>query len=431
MSEYHHSCKQLWTVRYVLIVGWLFGYFIGQMRTFEKPVQYISTRHYFRPISNITADIQQASTNVYAKWTSLEDLLDVNFTSKRLAIGCPPLPSVCKLHHIFDEIMIISLPRFYTRYMTIINQLNEMNVPYTLVHARDGRSPEYKQIAEHFLYDKRDQISSIFSLYLTQIGILNYLKISPLRSILILEDDVIFRADFPVRFDRFARNLPEDWRVLWLGLNVELGYRLDSESIPIDWKGGENNGFTTLPSPYEERGDAGFFGAFSVGFHRDAASLVLQTMLENRTVIDTLPYITLLQTWPNQSFIASPPLAIMNISAQSTLRGNVVSNSKIWNSVNNIDYRWFNVNKGFYVGGESGVVYHCATQTGVDKSGNDLKLLVAESANECCAHCKSYMPFCTSWTWNPGIKMCWLKHTLSDGVPSEPTFVSGILIQSS
>jgi GR25 family glycosyltransferase involved in LPS biosynthesis len=371
---------------------------------------------------------QTPSPTPQVKWTTLESLLDVNFTERNFATGCPPLPTLCRLDHVFDEIMIISLPRFHVRYMRVISQLDEMNVPYTLVHARDARSPGSAEIVQTFFHDWRDHTGAIFSLFLTQLAILDYTAKSPMRAVLMLEDDVIFRADFPARFDKLARNLPDDWRVLWFGLNMESGYTLSTDFQPIDWPGGEKTGYTTLPQPpYEEKGHAGFFGAFSVGFQREAAKLTAETMLRNRTVIDVYPYVTLLQTWPTRTFVASPPLAIMNISAESTLRGNVVSNTKFWNTVNNIDNQYFDVNRGYYIGGENGLEYQCNIQIGYDRAGYDLATVHANSQGECCNACIENWPLCRSWTWNPQSSGCWLKYRVSELVSSESYFITGIV----
>ena len=424
MNDHQRSRKRLYGHRFSFLLGMAISLYICQF------IQYA------QPSPNIVSPTLRSSNSTMLslspippiiKWTTLDSLLDVNFTERNFATGCPPLPALCRLDHMFDEILIMSLPRFHARYMRVISQLDEMNIPYTLVHARDARSPGSSEIVQTFFHDWRDHTGAIFSLFLTQLAILDYAAKSPMRSVLMLEDDVIFRADFPVRFDKLARNLPDDWRVLWLGLNMEHGYSLKTDFQPINWSGGEKRGYTILPPPDEQKGHAGFFGAFSVGFQREAAKLTVETMLRNRTVIDVDPYVKLLKTWPNTTFVASPPLAAMNISAESTLRGNVVSNTQVWNTVNNIDYHHFDVHRGYYVGGEHGVDFQCSIKLGYDQAGYDLATVRAESLKECCESCTSHWPLCRAWTWNPVSSSCWLKYRTSDLVSSESYFITGIV----
>lgn len=365
-------------------------------------------------------------------WKTLESLLDDSPNGYPIAAGCPPEPFLCRLHDIFDEIVIMSLPRFTKRYTRTIAQLDAMGVPYTLVHARDGRSFEAEIFANVWMFDSRDKTANIFSLYLTQLGILDYFLKSPMKRILVLEDDVLFRADFPIAFDRAARNLPGEWAAWWLGVNMRDGYTLTESQSPI-YQSSSGLHIPALPGNLHTLEPvlrhAGFYGAFAAGFHRDAATVIKDTMLRNRTVIDTESYIQVLQTWPNTSFVAIPPLAIMDIATYSTLRPNVVGNTTFWNRVNHIDYSMFDAEKGYHTGGESGLVFRSEVLVGFDRVGKDYLVLPAGKMVDCVEHCKAQWPTCKAWSWNPAVATCWLKYVQSPPISSEPTIYTGSIWQ--
>lgn len=365
-------------------------------------------------------------------WKTLESLLDDSPHGYPVASGCPPQPFLCRLHDIFDEIIILSLPRFTKRYTRTIAQLDEMGVPYTLVHARDGRSPEADSFANVWMFDSRDKTANIFSLYLTQLGIIDYFLKSPMKHILLLEDDVLFRADFPAAFDRAARNLPDEWAAWWLGVNMRDGYTL-TEPRPQIYSSLSGLHIPALPSNLDTLEPvlrhAGFYGAFAAGFHRDAAAVIKDTMLRNRTVIDTESYIEVIRTWSNTSFVAIPPLVIMDIATYSTLRPNVVGNTTFWNHVNHIDYSMFDAEQGYHTGGESGLVFRSEVSIGFDRVGKDYLVLPSEQMNECIEYCKAQWPTCKAWSWNPAVATCWLKYVQSPPISSEPTVSTGSIWQ--
>lgn len=365
-------------------------------------------------------------------WKTLESLLDESSNGYTIAVGCPPQPFVCRLHDLFDEIVVMSLPRFTKRYTRTIAQLDAMGVPYTLVHARDGRSPDALALANAWMVDSRDQTANIFSLYLTQLGILDYFLKSPMKRILLLEDDVLFRADFPSAFDRAARNLPDEWAAWWLGVNMRDGYTL-AEPQPQIYPSLSGLHIPTLPHNIDTLEPilrhAGFYGAFAAGFHRDVAHVIKDTMLRNRTVIDTESYIQVLRTWPNTSFLTIPPVAIMDIATDSTLRPNVVGNTTFWNRVNHIDYSMFDAEHGYHKDGESGLLFRSKVLVGLDRVGRDYLVLPAEQMVDCLEHCKVQWPTCKAWSWNPAVTTCWLKYVQSSPISSEPTVYTGIIWQ--
>ncbi|ELR17228.1 uncharacterized protein ACA1_059050 [Acanthamoeba castellanii str. Neff] len=71
----------------------------------------------------------------------IEELLTTagDVSRQRRAPGCPPEGTLCRLEDVFDEIFVISLPRATDRLARVRAQLAALGVPYTLVHALEGK----------------------------------------------------------------------------------------------------------------------------------------------------------------------------------------------------------------------------------------------------------------------------------------------------
>jgi hypothetical protein len=326
-------------------------------------------------------------------------------------------------------------------------QLDALGLRYTLIHARDARAAGTAELAMSFIDRPSERRPSVMSLYLTQVALLQYFLASPMQSILILEDDVLLRADFPRAFDRFARGLPSAWGAAWLGINTVAGYFEEEPSPPIEWVGsgarnGARNGaaegndspahyrpqlppdLDSLPHNYRH---AGFYGAFAIALQRDAAYDMQRVMLRNHSIIDTEPYIQLLRRADQGPVVANPPLAVMDIGIESTLNHYTVKNISHWNRVNGIDYQWFDARRGYHAAGEAGKPLLCKGVAGWDRTGGDLSTLHTPSAAQCCEACTKSWPACKAWSWGPGTKTCWLKYTVTEPVKSEEGWMSGVI----
>jgi hypothetical protein len=339
------------------------------------------------------------------------------------------------MNDVFDEILVISLPRFKERHMRMRAQLDALGLRYTMIQARDARAAGTAELAMSFIERKSERRPSVMSLYLTQVALLQYFLASPMQSVLILEDDVLFRADFPKAFDRFARGLPSAWGAAWLGINTVAGYFEEEPSPPIHWVGSGGAGpahyrpqlppdLDSLPHEYRH---AGFYGAFAIALQRDAAYDMQRTMLRNHSIIDTEPYIQLLRRANQGPVVANPPLAVMDIGIESTLNHYTVKNISHWNRVNGIDYQWFDARRGYHAAGEAGTALLCKGVAGWDRTGGDLDVLHTPSAAQCCEACRRSWPACKAWSWGPGPKTCWLKYTATEPVKSEEGWMSGVM----
>ena len=199
-----------------------------------------------------------------SQWTPVDALLDVDFKYKVPAPGCSLTGSRrCTLNDVFDEIIVLSLPRRKLEATRIRNQLRELGVRHTLVHAFDKRSASMQALAQNVL--SVQQKAGVLALYKTQLAVFDYIQRSPFERFLILEDDVLLRRDFPAAFDAGIRHIPTDWRILFLGANVR------SSARSAQWAAGgwwpetfASNGF------YRPRN---VWSSWAIAVHRDAAKV--------------------------------------------------------------------------------------------------------------------------------------------------------------
>ncbi|ELR17235.1 LPS glycosyltransferase subfamily protein [Acanthamoeba castellanii str. Neff] len=364
---------------------------------------------------------------------------------RRPATGCPPVAAgrLCRLEDVFDEIFVISLPRATDRLARVRAQLRALGVPYTLVHAVDGRlMASSAELAKNVLVNPVDQHPGVLGLYLTHLGLLDYVTRSAgLERVLILEDDVTFCADFPRAFDARMRRMPSDWRMLWLGALV----------------------FTPTyqnPEALDHFVDVGFarpthvMTSFALGLHREAAAFVAEKMLASREAIDEHPYNEALHLWPNQTFIVWPPVAMTDPYSGSTIGHGWWPPPAVWAHDNGLDLSNFDLARGYHVGGELGSDLRCVVvadgptaisdEDNSDDDDDDEVATEAEnpkgffvgqaevvnSSAECCAKCSRDFPWCRAWRWYTHTHRCVLDSGAEAArVPSAKRAVSGRMVQ--
>lgn len=369
---------------------------------------------------------------------------------RRPARGCPP-PStgrLCRLEDVFDEIIVISLPRATDRLARVRAQLRALGVPYTLVHAVDGRlMGGSAELAKLVMADQRDQHPGVFSLFLTHLGLMEYVARSPgLERVLLLEDDVILCADFPRAFDTRVRRIPDDWRLLWLG-------------GVVDWTSRYKNA-----EALDHFVDVGFarpvtlWSSWAVGIHREAAAVIGPTMVAARGAIDQKAYQECIAKWPDQTVLMWPPVAMTNPYHGSLLGHNWGIPPAVWARNNGLDMAHYDLARGYHTGGELGADVRCVVDRN-DAGGSDddygaweypkaqiAGRAVTASAAECCARCSAYFPQCQAWLWYPPLatnsahrnSTCVMAFDPAARVPSAPrndssglvdVAVSGRLVQ--
>ncbi|ELR17234.1 LPS glycosyltransferase subfamily protein [Acanthamoeba castellanii str. Neff] len=364
----------------------------------------------------------------------VEDLRAASNVSR--APGCPPEATgrLCRLEDVFDEILLISLPRATDRLARARRQLRELGVPYTLVHAVDARlMAGSAHLAKVIMKDPVDQHPGVLGLYLTHLGLMDYVTRSAgLERVLILEDDVTFCADFPRAFDARMRRMPSDWRMLWLGALVfEATYYKDAQALDHFIDAG-------LARP------ASIATTWAVALHREAAALMTEKMIISQKAMDQQGFADGVVKWPNQTVLMWPPVAVTNPYSGSGLGHTWLVTPSIWANDNGLDLANFDLARGYHVGGELGNDLRCVV--GPDSAEVEapwaypeefvvLREVMVNSSAECCAKCSTDFPRCQAWLWYPHTtnRTCVLSsnptaRVLSDE-PAAPTAVSGRMVQ--
>ena len=322
---------------------------------------------------------------------------------------CPPSPALCGLRDLFDEIVVIVLPRLARRFARITAQLVALGVPFTCVQGRDARAGGMAAVAEAFMAERKEATAGVLALALTHLAVLDYFARAPetVQRILLLEDDVILHADFPRVLNERVRRLPDvaaDWRLLFLGATL---FPSENGLSQINEQG------IVAAGPGVE-----IYSAFAVGIHREAAALIARTMAQNRTPIDVAPYRAAQAAWPQQVAALWPPVALAPPFAESALGHAQDLDAADWARRSGFEARMFDLERGYYAGGEAGNAPRCEV---VDGSGGDgggrvesqgrvmsspsvrpYTRVAAESADACCAQCLRHWPRCRAWAWAAG-----------------------------
>ena len=266
-------------------------------------------------------DSMKADQPWAVRWLSPSDMyFSENMTIPSLR-GCPPTGQLCRPHHIFHQVFVITLPRRHKHWLRLSQQLRRRGVPHTLVHAYDGKSPGMRfmhraiqsrveaMVGKEVAAAKRWH-SHDLALLASQIDILEYLDRSPYESVLVLQDSVLLLEahTFDVEFDRQARLLPPDWKQFYLGAKLELeGWdsinRLTDPRQLEDLEAGRQ--LTSL------LGVRSVAGAFAVAWHRNVSAELIRLAADGGMVqpIEAASS-ALAQRYDGKSLVAWPFLVL-------------------------------------------------------------------------------------------------------------------------
>jgi GR25 family glycosyltransferase involved in LPS biosynthesis len=404
-------------------MGALLGHF-GQMPAWSKLAELFPEEdEEAMPQTSGACDVDEPP------FIKLDELVGVNFSQRVPAPGCPPESTgrLCRLQDVFDEIILISLPRFTERLARARAQLCDLEVPYTLIHAVDAKSmPNVAYLAKIVMHDPREQHPGVFSLYLTHMGVLAYIERSPSKRVFILEDDVTFCADFPRAFDARMRRIPDDWRMLWLGALVErpnfyTNHRMINRFAEVNY---------ARPLIIAT--------AWAVGIHRDAAKLMARSLEDSREAMDRQAFVNALKKWPMESYIVWPPVAATNPYSGSTLGHGWPIAPADWARDNGLDLANYDFQRGYHRGGELGADLRCVVT--VDHGGEGVaweypaetvvnKVALA-TADQCCAKCSADWPRCQAWQWHHMDLSCVLANAwAAEALTKSGEVVSGRITQ--
>ncbi|KAI9020538.1 hypothetical protein DFJ74DRAFT_769222 [Hyaloraphidium curvatum] len=190
------------------------------------------------------------------------------------AAGCPPRPARCRLTDVFDEVLVISLPRRATLARARA-QLRALRVPHTVVRGFDGRDPTVAALhaRDRGSFKNPEQ----FALALTTLAYLEYAARRATGRLLVLEDDVIFHRSFPDAFDAAMARVGSNWSVLMLGASQMHGW------TPHNLREARQNGYYSQLLPGSTP-----FGNFAYGLNRSSAARLAREMAALQRPLDNL-----------------------------------------------------------------------------------------------------------------------------------------------
>lgn len=137
----------------------------------------------------------------------------------------------------------------------------------------DGNSPENAELYENLKklgvkYHSQGELGVALSMS----RVLRSAIANDYKSILWLEDDVVFHKDFPNLFDQKMRKFPEDWSVLFFGATI----RKDAVK---SLKSSAGAGFFETKNSFD--------GSFCLGVRKSAYAFMLYLLEKHIGVIDT------------------------------------------------------------------------------------------------------------------------------------------------
>ena len=329
--------------------------------------------------------------------------------------GCPPLPALCRLQDVFDEVIVLapahSPPQ---RAQRTAAQLAALGTPFTLVQARNDSSAGEALLA-----------------------VLRRVAAGPARHCALLADGVTLAADFPAAFDAAARALPAGWAGAWLGwAALQLG------DVPAPQRAGALWAAPAAPPAQ----------ACALGLTREAAAAALQQLLLPRSLqqgaAEGALGRALLQAFPGRAWAAHPPVAAADPytpegptqgwpqPGADFARASALSRQRfdLWGrgfsrealapphacpeAEVGFDYFQGDVASGSGSGGSGG-------ETGGGAPLAPEPALPAATPSDCCSACLRDWPRCRFWTHHPSAGgQCYLKRSRQGRRPAAG-FVSG------
>jgi len=146
------------------------------------------------------------------------------------------------VNNYFDKIYVLNLKRSKLKRCKMRDQLNDLNISATFVEGHDGIKCDecIKYIEDYMKWDINhpnvhpnqtlcwNSINNVFTCKLLRtagtIGIIRSMKNifhdaikQKYNRILIMQDDIMFDKQFAIKFDKYIRNIPDDWEILNLG----------------------------------------------------------------------------------------------------------------------------------------------------------------------------------------------------------------------
>lgn len=231
------------------------------------------------------------------------------------AKGCPPSPALCKLSDVFDEIVVLTLPRRTRQFTRFMNQMAALNETVTVIHGVDIKTRVVQSMWDSFKYQKNgyDTIGEL-AVGFGWLSVLEHVVNIEAERAVVFEDDAIFHLNFPEEFDRRIRKIPNDWNIFYLGSTQFQLWNGEQVEWPPN---------VEVPDYYIP---IYTWGAFAIGFNRAMALSMLAQHAKMDCRIDICTFPNELRRQRGKNYAAYPHIVIADVRYSDLRAGGNIEN---------------------------------------------------------------------------------------------------------
>jgi glycosyltransferase involved in cell wall biosynthesis len=234
-----------------------------------------------------------------------------------------PPEELSELNRYFDHVYVLNLGRRIDRRVEIIQKLIKYHIRAEIFEAEDGYTPENQsEFLEYYQQPLAAEGThplerSLRKKMIVSPGAWGYLKSyqkvlldaqkNNFKRILCFDDDVLFHINLESMLDSSVKNIPSDWKLLYLGATQHLWDVPKHLKYP-DRIGSE--GFDKVPFYYPVRTD----GSFAIGIDSSVFNNILESISQMNCSLDSGPLRDIQQKYPDECFVLMPNLVVADVS---------------------------------------------------------------------------------------------------------------------
>jgi glycosyltransferase involved in cell wall biosynthesis len=228
-----------------------------------------------------------------------------------------------EINRYFDHVYVLNLGRKIDRRVEVIQKLIKNHINAEIFEAEDGYTPEnqgeflkyYKQSLgvegshplEYSLKKKMIVSPGAWGYLKTYKKILLDARKNHFKRILCFDDDVLFHLDLGTALGQALKNIPSDWKLLYLGATQHLWDSPSSVRYPKP----DRNTRPERPSFYHPvKTDGSFAVGISISVYQD----ILDSISRMNCSLDSGPLRDVQQKYPDQCFVLLPNLVVADVS---------------------------------------------------------------------------------------------------------------------
>lgn len=223
----------------------------------------------------------------------------------------------------FDHVYVLNLGRKIDRRVEMIQKLKKNGIQAEIFEAVNGYSSDNQREFSEFYTKpvgapgthhlehtlKRKMIGSpgAWGYLKTYKRIIEDAKTNHYKRILCFDDDVIFCNDFERNFENALKNIPQDWKLLYLGASQHDWSIPGNLNYPEQVK---TEDFASFPYYFPVKTD----GSFSVGIDHSVFDEILEEIMPMNCALDSGPMRAIQQKHFGKCFVLNPNLVVADVS---------------------------------------------------------------------------------------------------------------------